>query len=81
VLCSGEALPPDLVERFFARQDAGTTLRDRAAVDITRWACQRPTRRTVPISRPVANTRAHVLDAFRRPLPIASPANCTWQSR
>ncbi|HEU0076211.1 MAG TPA: amino acid adenylation domain-containing protein, partial [Longimicrobiaceae bacterium] len=68
VVCSGEALSPELQERFFARFPAvelhnlyGPT---EAAVDVTFWAC-RPgdPRKTVPIGRPVANTRSYVLDA------------------
>jgi len=61
VICSGEALPFDLQERFFALMGAelhnlyGPT---EAAVDVTYWACQRESaRKLVPIGRPVANTR------------------------
>ena len=46
VICSGEALPRALQDRFFARLDAelhnlyGPT---EAAVDVSAWACDRPT--------------------------------------
>jgi len=69
VVCSGEALTYELQERFFARFPTvelhnlyGPT---EAAVDVTCWAC-RPgdPRRTVPIGRPVANTRTYVLNAL-----------------
>ena len=74
VICSGEALPYDLQERFFERLDAelhnlyGPT---EAAVDVTYWACQRKSgRRIVPIGRPVANTQIYILDPQLQPVPI-----------
>jgi amino acid adenylation domain-containing protein len=74
VLCSGEALPVALQERFFSRLPAelhnlyGPT---EASVDVTSWAC-RPgePRPTVPIGRPIANNRAYVLDDSLRPVPV-----------
>ncbi|OZB63125.1 MAG: hypothetical protein B7X31_06745 [Thiomonas sp. 13-66-29] len=75
VVCSGEALPIDLVERFFrllpqARLDDlyGPT---EAAVDVSAWSC-RPGEPSggVPIGAPIANTQLHVLDAHMRQLPI-----------
>ena len=73
VICSGEALPPDLMQRFFARVPGelhnlyGPT---EAAVDVTHWPC-RPGGRdgVVPIGRPVANTSIHILDEALRPVP------------
>jgi amino acid adenylation domain-containing protein len=78
VICSGEALPHELQERFFARLPKaelhnlyGPT---EAAVDVTYWACRRGDERlTVPIGRPVANTQMYVLDAHLEPLPIGVP--------
>jgi amino acid adenylation domain-containing protein len=78
VICSGEALPHELQERFFARLPRaelhnlyGPT---EAAVDVTYWACRRGDRRlTVPIGRPVANTQMYVLDPHLEPLPIGVP--------
>jgi amino acid adenylation domain-containing protein len=77
VTCSGEALPVALQERFFARFAAalhnlyGPT---EAAVEVTSWACVRgDRRRSVPIGRPIANTRLHVLDASLRPVPVGVP--------
>ncbi|HEY0737424.1 MAG TPA: amino acid adenylation domain-containing protein [Herpetosiphonaceae bacterium] len=74
VICSGEALPYDLQERFFARSGAelhnlyGPT---EAAVDVTYWACERgSTRRMVPLGRPVANTEIYILDRHLQPVPI-----------
>jgi amino acid adenylation domain-containing protein len=74
VICSGEALPYDLQERFFELLNAelhnlyGPT---EAAVDVTYWACQRGSRlRTVPIGRPIANTQTYILDKYMQPVPI-----------
>ncbi|TDD77939.1 non-ribosomal peptide synthetase, partial [Actinomadura rubrisoli] len=43
-----------------------------AAVDVTHWE-YRPGARTVPIGKPVWNTRVHVLDARLRPVPPGVP--------
>ena len=74
VVCSGEALPAELAARFFTRVGAelhnlyGPT---EAAVDVTWWPCARDDeRRSVPIGRPIANTRIHLLDARLHPVPI-----------
>ncbi|HEU0079427.1 MAG TPA: amino acid adenylation domain-containing protein, partial [Longimicrobiaceae bacterium] len=73
VVCSGEALPYELTERFRAALP-GTELHNlygptEAAVDVTYWACEPRERRVVPIGRPVANTRVYVLDAHGEPVP------------
>ena len=74
VICSGEALPLDLQNRFFTRLDAklhnlyGPT---EAAVDVTYWECRRESDlRTVPIGRPIANTQLYILDRCMQPVPI-----------
>jgi amino acid adenylation domain-containing protein len=74
VIASGEALPPALVPRFHTRLGAeldnlyGPT---EASVDVTVWHCRRGgMQATVPIGRPIANTRIHLLDPAGRPLPI-----------
>ena len=73
VVCSGEALPFDLQEQFFAKVDAqlhnlyGPT---EAAVDVTHWTCQQDSKeRVVPIGYPVANTQIHILDEKLNPVP------------
>ncbi|HLN60864.1 MAG TPA: amino acid adenylation domain-containing protein, partial [Symbiobacteriaceae bacterium] len=78
VICSGEALPYDLQERFFSRLESaelhnlyGPT---EAAVDVTYWACQRHSdRQIVPIGRPVANTQIYILDKQMQPVPVMVP--------
>ncbi|MFA8325762.1 amino acid adenylation domain-containing protein [Burkholderia ubonensis] len=74
VVCSGEALPYDLQQRFFERLDAklynlyGPT---EAAVDVTAWECRRDDpHRNVPIGRPIANTRLYIVDAQMQPVPV-----------
>ncbi|KWN84633.1 non-ribosomal peptide synthetase [Burkholderia ubonensis] len=74
VVCSGEALPYDLQQRFFERLDArlynlyGPT---EAAVDVTAWECRRDDpHRNVPIGRPIANARVYIVDAQMQPVPV-----------
>jgi amino acid adenylation domain-containing protein/non-ribosomal peptide synthase protein (TIGR01720 family) len=75
VMVSGEALPFDLQQRFFARLPAelhnlyGPT---EAAVDVTSWAC-RPAGAwgAVPIGRPIANTEIHLLGSDLQAIGIA----------
>jgi amino acid adenylation domain-containing protein len=70
VICSGEALPFDLQERFFSRLGAelhnlyGPT---EAAIDVTAWRC-RPNKPVV-IGRPIWNTRVYVVDGQGRQAP------------
>ncbi|HEX4499521.1 MAG TPA: amino acid adenylation domain-containing protein [Thermoanaerobaculia bacterium] len=80
VIASGEALPPDLRQRFLERLGDRAELHNlygptEAAVDVTAWTC-RPgdPARSVPIGRPVANTRIHLLDARLEPVPAGLPA-------
>jgi amino acid adenylation domain-containing protein len=73
VICSGEALPYETQQRFFARLSAelhnlyGPT---EAAVDVTYWACKATERPVVPIGRPIANIQIHLLDPLLQPVPI-----------
>ncbi|KHD73657.1 hypothetical protein MB27_33325 [Actinoplanes utahensis] len=77
VICSGEALPGDLAAAFAAKSPAalhnlyGPT---EASVDVTHHAC-RPADHgpSVPIGRPVWNTRTYVLDQDLRPVPPGVP--------
>ncbi|GAA0554667.1 non-ribosomal peptide synthetase [Paractinoplanes ferrugineus] len=78
VLCSGEALPSPLAERFAEVLPTaglhnlyGPT---EAAVDVTSWPAARGTGTTgVPIGAPVWNTRVGVLDDALRPVPVGVP--------
>ena len=72
VFCSGEALPPAMVEAFFAKVH-GSELHNlygptEAAVDVTYHACHAGDA-IVPIGRPVDNTRIYLLDGRMEPVP------------
>ncbi|MGI9290684.1 MAG: non-ribosomal peptide synthase/polyketide synthase [Gammaproteobacteria bacterium] len=77
VICSGEALPFELTERFHALLPAelhnlyGPT---EAAIDVSYWACLRDTDdSTVPIGAPVANTKLYVVDESGHQCPVGVP--------
>ncbi len=72
VMCSGEALPAAVVREFYETLPHvrlhnlyGPT---EASIDVTYWPCK-PDCRVVPIGRPVANTKIHILDEALNPLP------------
>ncbi|QLE54756.1 non-ribosomal peptide synthetase [Nostoc sp. TCL26-01] len=74
VICSGEALPKALADRFFTHLDAqlhnlyGPT---EAAIDVTYWQCQPQSQLAiVPIGRPIANTQLYILDESGQPTPV-----------
>ncbi|MGP3689701.1 amino acid adenylation domain-containing protein [Streptomyces sp. IBSNAI002] len=86
VVCSGEALPGELVARFHASaRGAGTRLVNlygptEAAVDVTAADCPAPESGPdaaraagASIGAPVWNTRVYVLDARLRPVPVGVP--------
>nr|WP_304984929.1 non-ribosomal peptide synthetase [Corallococcus sp. CA047B] len=78
VMCSGEALPADLVHKAQARLPHAVLHNlygpTEAAVDVTSWECPRDEAlRVVPIGRPVANTRMYVLDRRNQPVPVGIP--------
>ncbi|MFF7627627.1 amino acid adenylation domain-containing protein [Streptomyces cyaneofuscatus] len=74
IVCSGEALPGDLVTASAERLGIaphnlyGPT---EAAVDVTHAPCV-PGQR-VTIGRPIANTRTYIVDAALRPVPVGIP--------
>jgi amino acid adenylation domain-containing protein len=77
VICSGEALPPALRDRFFDRLASelhnlyGPT---EAAVDVSYWNCQTVHESgKLPIGYPVANTQLYVLDRQLQPVPVGVP--------
>ncbi|MDV7214167.1 AMP-binding protein, partial [Azotobacter beijerinckii] len=66
ILCSGEALPVELQARAFQRLP-GIALHNlygptEAAIDVSHWTCVDEGRAAVPIGRPIANLRLHILD-------------------
>ena len=67
VICSGEALPAELVRRFFQTLP-GVALDNlygptEAAVDVSCWPCRADAQESsVPIGFPIANTQLYVLD-------------------
>ncbi|MFP2934049.1 non-ribosomal peptide synthetase, partial [Pyxidicoccus sp. 3LG] len=78
IICSGEALPADLARQCLERLP-GAGLHNlygptEAAVDVTAWQCQPgDVRASVPIGRPIANTRIHLLDAALHAVPVGVP--------
>jgi microcystin synthetase protein McyA len=74
VICSGEALPYELTQRFFWRLNCelhnlyGPT---EAAIDVTFWHClPQIQQQIVPIGRPIANTQIYILDQYLQPVPV-----------
>ncbi|MFJ4063046.1 amino acid adenylation domain-containing protein [Streptomyces albogriseolus] len=82
VFASGEALPVATMRQFYEVYGTGADAPElhnlygptEAAVDVTHWAC-RPDwdEPTVPIGRPVAHTRVHLVDERLRPVPPGVP--------
>ena len=77
VTTGGESLSFELQERVFLRSRAalhngyGPT---EGTISCTFWTCERSSsRRTVPIGRPIANTRVYVLDRYLQPVPMGAP--------
>ena len=77
VICSGEALPFDLQQSFFSKLSCGLHNLygpTEAAVDVTYFQCEPETARpTVPIGKPIWNTKIRILDEHRRPQPVGVP--------
>ncbi|MDF4005205.1 amino acid adenylation domain-containing protein [Luteibacter sp. PPL552] len=75
VMCSGQALPMELQQRFFATWDHvalhnlyGPT---EASVDVTYWPCRKDSGlHCVPIGLPIANIQIHILDDALQPVPV-----------
>jgi acyl-coenzyme A synthetase/AMP-(fatty) acid ligase/acyl carrier protein len=76
VTCGGEALPVELIERFFECLNLDNVLHNaygptEAAIDATYWVCQRGTNYHIaPIGRPIANAQTYILDEELQPVPV-----------
>ncbi|MEH2423097.1 MAG: amino acid adenylation domain-containing protein [Nostoc sp.] len=76
IICGGEALPGELIERFFAQLNLDNVLYNcygptEASIDTTFWACQRGTNYAIaPIGRPITNAEIHILDENLQPVPV-----------
>jgi amino acid adenylation domain-containing protein len=78
VVCSGEALPPKMVNKLTAALPDvevhnlyGPT---EAAIDVTAWPCRRPEPDDgVPIGRPITNVATYVLDDAGELAPLGTP--------
>ena len=77
VICSGEALPAELQVRSFQRLPQAGLYNlygpTEAAIDVSHWACVEEGRHAVPIGRPIANLRLHILDTQLNPVPQGVP--------
>ena len=78
VICSGEALPRALQDRFFERL-GGSELHNlygptEASIDVSYWQCAAGDPHVdVPIGRPIWNTRLYVVDRAGQPQPVGVP--------
>ncbi|MBV9389924.1 MAG: amino acid adenylation domain-containing protein, partial [Chroococcidiopsidaceae cyanobacterium CP_BM_ER_R8_30] len=79
ITCGGEALPVELIERFFAHLDLENVLHNfygptEASIDATFWTCDRGTNQSIaPIGRPIANAEIYILDADLQPVAVGEP--------
>jgi amino acid adenylation domain-containing protein len=72
-VCGGEALPADLAADLSARTSQAWNAY--GPTETTIWSCLAPVRagEAVSIGRPLANTRAYVLDDHLRPVAVGVP--------
>ncbi|WP_138497554.1 amino acid adenylation domain-containing protein [Nostoc sp. PA-18-2419] len=74
VTCGGEALPGELIQRFFAQLNLDNVLHNcygptEASIDTTFWTCQRETNYIIaPIGHPIANALVYILDENLQPV-------------
>jgi amino acid adenylation domain-containing protein len=78
VIVAGEACPPQLVSDSCKAAPQVTIYNEYGPTEATVWAtvfkCPSELRTTaVPIGRPIANAKVHVLDENLRPIPIGAP--------
>ncbi|MCG1043369.1 amino acid adenylation domain-containing protein [Mycetohabitans sp. B8] len=77
LICSGEALPGASVRLCQMLLPSAQLYNlygpTEAAIDVTAWTCPANyTEDTVPIGRPIANTRVYLLDAHGQPVPLGA---------
>jgi len=76
IVCSGEALGAGLAQRVLGTLDVeldnlyGPT---EASIDVTAWRVTRQDTHVVPLGRPIANVRCHVLDEHLAETPVGVP--------
>jgi amino acid adenylation domain-containing protein len=75
VIVAGEVCPPELVARSGRQQPQVELFNEYGPSEATVWAsvhrCAHPSsRQSVPIGRPIANTRVYILDRRGDPVPI-----------
>jgi amino acid adenylation domain-containing protein/non-ribosomal peptide synthase protein (TIGR01720 family) len=74
VLCGGEALPPELAQQLHGR--SRSTLNVYGPTETTVWSLMHEietSEKSVPIGRPLANTRVYVLNTHMQPAPVGVP--------
>jgi amino acid adenylation domain-containing protein len=79
VFCSGEALLPSQVQAFYSLCEDRLALHNlygptEASIDVTAFACPRGAE-AIYIGRPIQNTRAYVLNAELKPVPMGAPGD------
>ncbi|MCU0286266.1 MAG: amino acid adenylation domain-containing protein, partial [Acidobacteria bacterium] len=82
VICSGEVLPLEYVEKFYKVFSVAVELHNlygptEASVDVTHWACEQAKgqhiikeQHIIPIGKPVANTQIYILDSNDNIVPV-----------
>ena len=75
VIVAGEVCPPDLVAKSARQEPQIELFNEYGPSEATVWAsmyrCVHPLgRQSVPIGRPIANTRVYILDKWGEPVPI-----------
>jgi amino acid adenylation domain-containing protein len=77
VICGGESLPIETVQRFYNRLHAelhhsyGPT---ETSIGSSEWICERDGKRQhIPIGRPLANNQIYLLNQYLQPVPVGTP--------
>jgi thioesterase domain-containing protein len=78
VIVAGESCPPALVTEHLQKQPQTSLFNEYGPTECTVWSSVHSCRNedgphSVPIGRPIANTRVYVLDERMQPLPIGIP--------